>query len=287
MNYHYVAYVGFAEEGYEPFDVNSDLDKLIPKYYGVPDERKPFLLKIARDCRERICQVVYDNLVEYRDNDSPLAPSTVYIQYADDVNGRHQSSVQLERLQSFADLVLNHDPFQKFYLTTTGEYPVLSFSVFGNLGSYSQYLATTSFLFYIFNNISILNWCLEYAKERKVTLSKLCLALSKQFIESADWGNAANENVALSFYAYFIGVSDSPVTSNFRLNGPVHFAYGNISMTTMRKYVRKIVLPSMISHKKTLKPGDSLTKILPIWAKLNTDFGIALRSLIISESMEE
>lgn len=293
MNCRYKSFVGISTGKDRVFPLRANLEELESKgaiSHGLadaPEAANMLIYGSSQDCRELLLDDIAVTLKKYSVNGKyNHRPQAVYIRFAFDTNGRPLPTSHQKKVNKFSELCLRLGMNKYFDVDIQDDFGVLSVDLHRREKAFFKEMALASHILYIIRTPKILDWCVDYLeKTGGVVLTKLLLELSFQFLKNYDWGDGFNENVSLSFFDYAVGTASTLVNYYYYSHGPEEYAEHNFNISTLRDYVRKILIPTIGEEKvKSYNKNQPLDAILPVHRTFYTEFEVALQSLIISES---
>jgi hypothetical protein len=171
-------------------------------------------------------------------------------------------------------------------LSTKNGVAVIGIKLFERVDRAAVDFPLASLLFWIIRNEEILAWCARYADTNPThDLRSLLAKLSMKFLAEEDWGDDDNENLPLSFFCYDYSNGGSPRQEEV-MSGPEDTAESNLTMYSMRRYVREVAIPFLKKRGIKNPPSNKYTALddyFIIHDDLDTEFEISFKSFLISE----
>ena len=292
MSDRYMSYLAASNTSRVVFSPNIPLSVLEEKFRIFPNDvyepESSFLIGgQGVDCREYLLDKTVPRLDKLSKG---YLPHAVYIRFSSGLDGRRFDPREIELLESFSKLVVNKvgrfSPVPMISLSVDDGYGVLRVEILLSGGhTIHKNMAICSFLLWIIRNTKILKWCLSSAEETPIAdMSSMFRRLSPEFLINENWGDGANPNLSLSFFAYAASLC-SPRDYKYDSDGPSEYAQVNYGASSVRDYVRDVLLPLMESKSMKLKPSHSLKDLFSNSEYISLDFEILLKSLILSEGL--
>lgn len=283
----YQAYLGVTKGKKGTFRKAANLEGLL-KEHPITDEDHAYIMDYHymvacnndHDCRETLINCTWNVIKALQSK--PCWVEAAYFRGYDYSTVRFSPQI-VAKINKLA-MIVNNNRWKYINLSVEKGVAVIGIDLHERVEMATVDFPLASLLFWIIRNEDILTWCAKYADNNPTEdLTGLLEALSVRFLAEEDWGDDYNENLPLSFFCYNYA-NGGTYKSEGVSDGPEYTAENNLSIYSMRNYVREVAIPFLKRNGLKESPkGYGPEDLFIVHDDLSTEFSVIFKSLLVSE----